>query len=171
MSVETNKQEDLAKTFPNEARYKLLLKIHRASHFEWIRTVKRLDPTCDVSRLVLTYWDEVAKDTAESYLKILNRDAPLASQIASLIVKSSVAMGEDASLILEGQKAIVHHSACPWWDWHQKAGLAHLDKIGCDTWFTKVVLYINSALDGKVSVTTECALPDGESCCRRVFWE
>lgn len=155
-----------------EKKYKLLLNIHRAAHFEWIRAVEKLYPDGDSLKIVKIYWDEVAKDTAKAYLKALNREKPLAPQIAELIVKSSLAMGEQAKL-MENEKgqAVVHHDGCPWWDWHKKKGMEDLDQPGCDYWFSKTVEYINEALGSSVEVKTECALPDGSDCCRRVFYE
>lgn len=163
---------DKDKSLNIEARYSLLLNILRASHFEWIRTVQRVYPGCDVNKLVLSFWDEVAKDTADAYLRTLDRGQPLAPQIARLIVKSSLAMGETATVLDDKEsKVVIEHTSCPWWDWHKKIGHESLDRPGCDEWFRKVVHYVNAATGAKLRVTTECALPDGAASCRRVFWE
>lgn len=156
-----------------DTKYQLLLKIHRAAHFEWLHAVKKLMPACDVKELILAYWDEVARDTAYAYLHVLNKTGTssdsLCFHVASLIVKSSLAMGESASLIQEGENFIVQHTACPWWEWHKKEKLENLDQPGCDVWFTRVVQYINESLGSKLKVTTEASIPAGDSCCRRVF--
>lgn len=159
------------KPFSIEARYGLLLSIHRAAHFEWIRTIQRLYPECDVGEVVMTYWDEVAKDTARAYLRILDRDQPLAQQVARLIAKSSLAMGETVACVTSDEGATVEHTACPWWGWHQEQGFETLDRPGCDVWFQKVVAYINEAIGSGLRVETRSALPDGDPCCRRLITE
>lgn len=156
-----------------EKRFELLANIMRASHFEWRRAVASLCPDLDPTEAVKRYWEEVGKDTAAYYLKKINPDKGIAEQLAALYVASSVAMGEDASVVASSVpgESLARHEACPWFDWHKREGLLHEDQVGCDYWLRTVVDEINKALGTELRFETVESLPAGGSSCLRRFWD
>lgn len=154
-------------------KFDLLANIMRASHFEWRRAALALCPDLSPLELVKRYWEEVGKDTAKFYLKKIDGNRSLAQQVASLVVSSSVAMGENAE-VLEGEREgryRVRHTECPWYVWHKRENLLPEDQIGCDHWLKTVVDAINAALGASLRFETVESLPSGGTCCLREFWE
>jgi hypothetical protein len=158
----------------NEAkRFDLLADIMRASHFEWRRAVLALCPDLSPVELVKQYWEEVGRDTAKYYLKKIDGTGSVAHQVASLVVSSSIAMGEKAE-VLEGElRGSYHvlHTECPWHVWHKRENLLREDQVGCDHWLKTVVDEVNCALGTSLRFKTVESLPSGGNCCLRVFWE
>ncbi len=80
-------------------------------------------------------------------------------------------MGEDASVETgENGEAFVRHCACPWLKWHERAGLLHEDRPGCDRWFSSTLDALNTKLGTKIKFETIEALPEGGASCLRRFW-
>ncbi len=153
-------------------KFEVLANIMRASHFEWRRAALSLKPDLDPQTLVNRYWEEVGKDTAQYYLRMIDPEKDLAPQMAELYVSSSVVMGEDAEVIQDSAdgRNQARHNSCPWYDWHKREGLLAEDLAGCDHWLQVVVDEINAALGTALRFKTVEALPSGGSCCTRQFW-
>ena len=158
---------------PIEKRFKALVEITRAQHFAWREAVKQLFPEARTEDVVYRMWEVTGRETAQAYLKRLDRARPLAPQVAAAIVWSSVSMGEDAHLeeSAGGREAFVRHDGCPWFAWHKRLGLLAEDRPGCDRWFEAMVAELNEKLEAKLRFETLAALPDGADVCRRRFWE
>ena len=156
---------------PIEKRFKVLCEIVRAQHFAWREAVLLRAPDLDPVELTNKMWEITGIQTAETYLKHIDRDKPLAVQVAQSIVWSSICMGEDATVEQgEGDEAFVRHGDCPWFHWHKKLDIMAEDQPGCDTWFNHVVAGINKSLGSNIKVETQCSLPGGDDCCRRRIW-
>jgi hypothetical protein len=157
---------------PVEKKFAILTEITRAQHFAWHEAVEAMCPGVDVAKVTDKMWEITGHQTARAYLKRLDRDRPLAAQVAGSIVWSSQCMGEDAVLeVTEGaDEAFVKHGDCPWFHWHKRLDLLAEDRPGCDLWFQTCVDDINAALGTRLRVETQHALPDGDDCCLRRFW-
>ncbi|RLB64589.1 MAG: hypothetical protein DRI90_04200 [Deltaproteobacteria bacterium] len=157
---------------PVEKKFAILCEITRAQHFAWHEAVKQMCPDADVAAVTDKMWEVTGHDTAKAYIKRLNKEKPLAPQMASSIVWSSQCMGEAATVeITEGKdEAFVRHTDCPWYHWHKRLDLLAEDRPGCDLWFQTAVEDVNKALGTKLRVETTQALPDGDPCCLRRFW-
>lgn len=158
--------------YTTEQKFKALCQITRASHFEWRETFRKMYPDQPVEEAVMKYWEVVGQDTAKAYLRKIDPDRPIGPQIAQMIVNSSLAMGENATIESEenGEVRLVH-AECPWYGWHKKYDALDEDRPGCDCWFQTLVKDINQALSTKVSVETVSSLPDGDDTCTRIFRE
>jgi hypothetical protein len=157
---------------PVEKKFAILCEITRAQHFAWHEAVKQMCPDADVAAVTDKMWEITGHETAKAYIKRLNKEKPLAPQMASSIVWSSQCMGEAATVeITEGKdEAFVRHADCPWFHWHKRLDLLAEDRPGCDLWFQTAVEDVNKALGTKLKVETTEALPDGDPCCLRRFW-
>jgi len=157
---------------PVEKRFRVLSQILRASHFEWLRAARALAPNVSELQLILKFWEEVAKDTAESYIKRIEPDKPLPEQIVRCFVFSSICMGEDCEAVAgkDENEAFARHTACPWFEWHKRLGKTELDLPGCDRWIEVFVDEINRRLGVRVRWETLKALPKGDDVCLRRFW-
>ena len=157
---------------PLEKRFHILSEITRAQHFAWREAASQLCPEIEASKFVDKMWEVTAIQTAKAYLKKIDKNAPMPRQIAEAMVKSSIAMGEEAYLETgdNDKEAFVRHKNCPWYTWHQKLGLLDEDRPGCDIWFFRTVEEINKALGTNVKIETTMSLPDGDDCCLRRFW-
>jgi hypothetical protein len=147
--------------------------IHRAAHFEWRRAAMALSPGLDPLTLVVAYWREVGKDSGRAWLREIDRDKPVAPQIAALIARVSQVMGEDAvatEASSPGEGGVVHR-ACPWVDWHRKMKVIPEDRPGCDAWLASAIETINDALGTRVRFETLSSLPEGGATCTRRLWE
>ncbi|MEN8148201.1 MAG: hypothetical protein ABFS86_00150 [Planctomycetota bacterium] len=160
----------MSEPIPVEKRFKVLVEINRASHFAWREAVQRLCPDVDPTEVVLEMWRITGEQTADAYLGRIDPAGDLANQFAASIVWSSQCMGEDALLAAGEGEWFVVHEACPWHRWHEKHGLLHEDRPGCDAWFTATVDRINQKLGTKLRFETLSALPDGDAACRRRIW-
>lgn len=163
----------MSEDFPIEERFKLLCGINRAAHFEWRRAALATAPDVDPLELIRNYWIEVGHDTAAAYLKMIDRDQPIAPQVAELAVKSSLAMGETASVQPGDEDGVflMVHTACPWNDWHRRFGLLAEDRPGCDQWMETIAADLSHALGVTVHVeTVGRTLPEGGETCTRRFW-
>jgi len=157
---------------PLHQRFDALCQIVRAQHFAWREAVRELCPGTDTRAVVLKMWEITGRQTAQAYLKRLDRTRPLAPQVAASIAWSSQCMGEDARVEAapDADEAFVRHVDCPWFGWHERTGLLAEDRPGCDLWFTTTVAEINRALGTKLRVETLKTLPDGDGACVRRFW-
>jgi hypothetical protein len=156
---------------PAEERFKVLCEITRAQHFAWREAALALAPQLDGGELTRKMWEITGVQTAKAYLKRLDPDRPLALQVARSIAWSSACMGEDVTVQPgEGDEAFMKHTACPWFQWHQRLNLLDEDRPGCDMWFRTVVDKINEALGTNIRVETTSTLPDGADCCLRRIW-
>lgn len=158
---------------PLEKKFGILVEICRSSHFAWREAVLRTCPGADIQSIVNEMWDVTGVQTAESYLKHMDRSQPLAEQVAASIVWSSRCMGEDADLE-DGDRPgeyLVRHDVCPWFRWHDKLNLLPEDRPGCDRWFEAAIRTINEYLGSKLRFETVSALPEGGDCCLRRIWE
>ncbi len=165
---------------PIDKRFTILCEIVRAQHFAWYEAVRQLCPDVDPSAVLARMWEITGHQTAKAYLKHVDRSKALAPQIAAGIVWSSECMGEDAAVeIPEGaggsdgsakDEALVRHTDCPWYRWHQEQGLLEHDQPGCDLWFRTVIDDVNQALGTKLCVETLESLPAGRACCLRRLW-
>ena len=156
---------------PVEKRFQTLCQITRAQHFAWREALVRSCPDADVVAVTGRMWEVAGRDTAQAYVKRIDRARPLAAQVADGIVWSSQSMGEDATVEAgaSDREAYVRHRACPWVDWHRKLGILGEDRPGCDTWFRATVDEVNRALVTRLVVETLETLPDGApSCLRRI---
>ncbi|MAE71063.1 MAG: hypothetical protein CME06_11425 [Gemmatimonadetes bacterium] len=152
-------------------RFDILCQITRAQHFAWRRAVAELAPDVAPAAVVDRMWELTGEQTGESYARRIDRNQPLARQVAASIVWSSECMGEAAYLEEgRGDEAFVVHNECPWFDWHEKLGLLAEDRPGCDIWFQKTVARVNRELGTDLRCETLDSLPDGGECCRRRFW-
>ena len=159
-------------SFTTEQKFNALCLITRASHFEWRETFIKMFPDMDPKEAVLKYWEIVGHDTAKAYLKKVDRNKPLAHQIAKMIVNSSLAMGESAAITEESNGNVrLIHSACPWYDWHKKYDALDEDQPGCDCWFQTIVEDVNQKLGTHIQVETIRSLPNGDDNCTRIFSE
>ncbi len=156
---------------PIEKRFKVLCEIVRAQHFAWREAALVMAPGVDPEELGNKMWEITGKQTAGAYLKRLDREKPLAVQVAGAMAWSSVCMGEDAKVVPgEGDEAFLKHDGCPWYDWHDRLGLLKEDQPGCDTWFGTTVNEINKELGTKIKIETRKSLPEGGECCLRRIW-
>jgi hypothetical protein len=157
---------------PVEKKFGVLCEIARAQHFAWHEAVKQMCPGVDMAAVVNRMWEISGHDTATAYLKRLDKNKPLAVQVASSIVWSSQCMGEDAKVETTAGKdeAFVRHADCPWLHWHRRLGLQSEDRPGCDVWFKTIVDDVNQALGSRLRIETTEALPDGGRSCLRRFW-
>ncbi len=156
-----------------EQKFKALCQINRAAHFEWRATVIEMFPEADSKETVLKYWEIIGQDTAKAYLKKIDKDKPVAPQIAQAIVDSSIAMGEKARVVPgeNEDETYIEHLECPWFEWHKKFDALAEDQPGCDCWMATIVKDINEALGTKVKFETLGSLPNGDTSCKRVFRE
>ena len=99
-----------------ERQHAIACQILRAQHFAWREAARRLCPSVDSPALVNAMWEVTGEQTAQAYLKRIDRMAPLAPQVAECIAWSSQSMGEDAVVEAapEPGAAFVMHRACPW---------------------------------------------------------
>jgi len=156
---------------PIEKRFKVLCEIVRAQHFAWREAALALAPDLDPEELGNKMWEITGVQTARAYLKRLDRDKPLAPQVAQAIAWSSVCMGEDAVVEQgEGDEAFLKHNDCPWYHWHKRLDLLSEDQPGCDTWFRTTVAEVNKALGTNLKIETQRSLPAGGNCCLRRIW-
>ena len=159
-------------SFTLEQKFNVLSQITRTSHFEWREAFIKMFPDLDPAEAVMNYWEIVGQDTARAFLKRIDRDKPVAPQIAEMIVNSSLAMGETAEMVQENDgKMRLVHGACPWYDWHKKYDALEEDQPGCDCWIQTIVKDINQELNTHVSVETLSSLPAGDENCTRIFTE
>lgn len=157
----------------SEKKFHILSMINRMAHFEWREAALTLCPDLEPGELVLKYWEIVGRDTGRAYLERLDREQPIAPQIASSFVWSSRSMGEDAYLY-EGdneREAYMVHRGCPWAEFHRKHDALAEDRPGCDKWLETLIAVINGELGCKVKFETLEALPEGDSSCVRRVWE
>ncbi|MCK6528369.1 hypothetical protein L6R50_12720 [Myxococcota bacterium] len=145
----------------------LMWAIHRAAHFEWRRAALSLAPGLDPLELVKAYWREVGRDTGRSWVKGLDRSAPLAPQVAERIAAVSRVMGEDAVATPEG----VTHRGCPWAEWHRRQGVLAEDRPGCDAWLEASLAAVDEALGCRLRFETVESIPEGGRACVRRIWE
>lgn len=154
-----------------EHRFKMLSEISRAQHFAWRQAVAELCPDVDTRAVVLRMWQVTGVETANSYAKRLDTEAPLPEQVARSIVWSSDCMGEEAR-VEPGEneaEAYVRHTACPWQKWHARCDLIDEDRPGCDQWFESMMTTLNEKLGSNLSFETLSTLPEGaDSCLRRI---
>lgn len=157
---------------PVEKKFATLCEITRAQHFAWREAVQTVCPDVDPKKVVDAMWRVTGRGTARSYLKRVDKDKPLAPQIAASIAWSSQSMGEEAAVEgVDGKdEAFVRHRDCPWRHWHVKLGLESEDRAGCDAWFQATVDEINKALGTRLRVETLETLPEGAPSCLRRFW-
>jgi hypothetical protein len=158
---------------PIDKKFRILSEICRASHFAWREAVVRRCPGVDPSEVVNEMWEITGVQTAEAYLKRVDRSKSLAGQIAESIVWSSLCMGEDARTE-PGERAgsfIVRHEHCPWYRWHGDRGLLPEDRPGCDRWFEATIRTVNEKLGSRLRFETISALPEGGEACARLIWE
>jgi len=154
--------------------FEVLCQITRAQHFAWREAVASCCSESIPQDVVIEMWRITGQQTAQSYLKHMDKtsaSASLPEQVARSIVWSSRSMGEDAAF--EEDKdgvAMVRHSGCPWYDWHQRLGLLSEDQPGCDAWFGAIVEEINQARGSQLKFETVSSLPEGDSSCLRRFW-
>jgi hypothetical protein len=157
---------------PLSTKFEVLTEITRASHFAWHAAVRKVCPSIDPMKVTLEMWRLTGKQTGAAYLRKIDRHLPLAPQVAASICWSSACMGEDAVVEDGGDRAaFVVHRGCPWQRWHEKNGLVHEDRPGCDEWFRATIETVNEALGTKVRFETLESLPEGGKSCRRRIWE
>ncbi len=156
-----------------EQKFKALCQITRAAHFEWREAILKMFPDADPTETVLKYWEIVGHDTAKTYLKKIDKTKPVLPQIAQLIVDSSLAMGENASVIAGDNEHEIYfeHQECPWVDWHNKYDALAEDQPGCDRWLVTIINDINQALGTNIEFETLSSLPEGGTSCKRVLRE
>ncbi|MDQ7780723.1 MAG: FAD-dependent oxidoreductase, partial [Planctomycetota bacterium] len=164
--------ETVAIEIPLEKRFGILAQITRATHFAWREAATNLAPNVKPYDFVKLFWEITARDTAKGYLRQLDPAKPLPRQIAQSLVWSSVAMGEDAKLVLgkDDNEAFVIHDGCPWFEWHERLKLLEEDQPGCDAWFIKTVEHINQKFGTNVKIETLKSLPNGDDTCTRRIW-
>ena len=158
---------------PIDKKFGVLCEITRAQHFAWHAAVRKLCPDVDPAKVTSEMWRVTGEQTGQAYLRRIDRELPLAPQIAEGICWSSECMGEDAEVApgASDREAFVVHSACPWQKWHEQQGLVAEDRPGCDEWFRATIDTINRALGSNVRFETVEALPEGGRSCRRRIWE
>jgi len=157
---------------PLDKKFAVLCGITRAQHFAWRQAVVELCPDVDPTAVVDRMWQLTGDQTARSYLRQIDKSKPVAPQVADCIVWSSRCMGEDASSSPgDGpDEAMVRHSDCPWFRWHDKHGLLAEDRPGCDQWFRSTIEAVNAELGTKLRFETIESLPEGGSSCLRRIW-
>ena len=156
-----------------DKKFNILSQINRLAHFEWRGAALALCPDLDSMKLVLKYWEIVGRDTGKAYLKHIDKDKPVAPQIARSFVWSSISMGEDAHMY-EGdneREAYMLHEGCPWVEFHKRYDALDEDRPGCDQWLQSLIDIINAKLGTKVRFETLESLPEGGSGCVRRVWE
>jgi hypothetical protein len=157
---------------PLEKRFAILCQIVRAQHFAWRSAVVQQCPGVDPAAVAERMWQITGGDTAKAYLKHIDPDEPLASQVAASIAWSSQCMGEDAVTeeSEDGREAFVRHNSCPWKNWHERMNLVSEDRPGCDAWFAATIDGINRALGTCLRFETLETLPEGGTSCLRRLW-
>jgi len=156
-----------------DKKFNILSHINRLAHFEWREAALALCPDLDSRELVLKYWEIVGRDTGKAYLRRIDRTKPIAPQIASSFVWSSISMGEDAHMF-EGdspREAYMLHKGCPWLEFHKRYGALDEDRPGCDRWLESLIAVVNEELGCAVRFETLESLPEGGSGCIRRVWE
>ncbi len=126
----------------SEKKFHILSMINRMAHFEWREAALALAPELNAKDLVLKYWEIVGRDTGKAYLGRIDREKPIAPQIAASFVWSSRSMGEDAYLYEgdnEGEAYMVHRG-CPWAGFHKKYDALDEDRPGCDKWLETLIM-------------------------------
>jgi hypothetical protein len=157
---------------PLDKKFGTLCGITRAQHFAWRQAVVELCPDADPTAVVDRMWKLTGDQTAAAYLRHIDKTKPVAPQVAASIVWSSECMGEDA-VAEPGEgpdEAVVRHTGCPWFTWHDKLGLLAEDRPGCDQWFRSTIAVVNAELGTKLQFETLESLPEGGSACVRRLW-
>jgi hypothetical protein len=161
------------KAIPYEKMFDILSHINRMAHFEWREAALALCPGLEPEKLVLKYWEIVGRDTGRAYLRRIDREKPVAPQIAASFVWSSRSMGEDA-VLYEGdtvREAYMVHRACPWFEFHKRHDAVSEDRPGCDRWLESLIAVINDELGCAVKFETLESLPEGGTACVRRVWD
>src|ERR1019366_6903821 len=128
-------------------KFEVLTEITRASHFAWHAAVRKVCPSVDPMQVTLEMWRLTGEQTGDAYARKINRQLPLAPQVAASICWSSACMGGGAVFEEAGARgALVVHRACPWQRWHERNGLVGEDRPGCDEWFRATIQTINETL-------------------------
>lgn len=167
------RKEVTFKDMPWDKKFNILSQINRLAHFEWREAALALNPGLDPRDLVLKYWEIVGRDTGRAYLRKLDRTKPIAPQIASSFVWSSISMGEDAHMF-EGdneREAYMLHKGCPWLEFHKRYDAVAEDRPGCDRWLEALIGVVNAELGCAVRFETLESLPEGGAGCVRRVWE
>lgn len=152
---------------PLETRFNVLSQITRAQHFAWREAVARLFPKANPAAVVNLMWEITGEQTAEAYVKRIQKDKPLAPQVAQCIAWSSRCMGEDAAVLEKDGQTFVKHSDCPWFHWHKRLGLLAEDRPGCDAWFAATFAELGRRIGADIGFETIESLPEGGSSCLR----
>lgn len=157
---------------PLAKKFEVLTEITRASHFAWHAAVRKVCPSVDPLEVTLEMWRVTGVETGRAYVRRIDRRLPIAPQIAASICWSSECMGENATVEkgASEDEAFVVHRACPWQRWHEKNGLVHEDRPGCDAWFAATIQAVNDAVGANVRFETLESLPEGGRTCRRRIW-
>ncbi|HAP31644.1 MAG TPA: hypothetical protein DCQ14_01105 [Firmicutes bacterium] len=157
---------------PMEKRFKMLVQICRACHFEMRQAALELCPEMDPMEFVKRYWTIVGHDTSPGYIKNIDPSKPLPKQLANNFAFSAQVMGE-TSYVVEGKddsEAFVKTDACPYYDWHKRYNVLEEDQPGCDAWIDAFVDDINKALGTNLKWETLKSLPAGDGQCLRRFY-
>jgi hypothetical protein len=157
---------------PMEKRFKMLVQICRACHFEMRQAALELCPDMDPMEFVKRYWTIVGHDTSPGYIKNIDPSKPLPKQLANNFAFSAQVMGE-TSYVVEGKddsEAFVKTDACPYYDWHKRYNALEEDQPGCDAWIDAFVDDINKALGTNLKWETLKSLPAGDGQCLRRFY-
>ena len=158
---------------PLDKKFSTLCHITRAQHFAWREAVVRACPDIDPRQVVLEMWRVTGEQTGHSYAARIDRNKPLAEQVADGIAWSSQCMGE-AATVEPGdteREAFVRHDACPWQTWHERCDLVSEDQVGCDGWFASTIDTLNEKLGSALRFETIESLPAGGRSCLRRIWD
>ncbi len=155
-----------------EKKFELLCGITRAAHFEWRQAALDMNPSLDPVELVCHYWKIVGQDTAKAYHKMIDASKPIPQQVAELLSKSSLAMGEkaDAKPGDKGSEYLLVHNECPWPKWHERYNALAEDQPGCDKWFMTIAEGLSESLGINLKIETVETIAEGAKTCTRRIW-
>lgn len=165
MNADTRTVVDLEKQLARKERdWESMIRINHDFFHCWRRAAEeKLDPAA-AHDVLMRFWELVGIGTGQMYLERGGKPDNL-EQIAFTMMRASHVMGESAHMALEGDASVLVHTACPWMDSFRDTGAPNQCQAGCDHWFQTTLRTISPNL----RVTTESALPAGDTTCTRRF--
>lgn len=149
-----------------EKKWRYMIPISHQMYIYGRKAFEDLVGSDEVDNFVRRFWQLAGEDTARMYVQLgkLERDDLVG--LAQAIARSSEIMGENAEARVEGDRAYVIHTGCPWpWN-YKRYGLSETCRGGCDVWFEALVATVSP----NIRVRTTKAIPAGDETCTRELW-
>lgn len=150
-----------------ERNWKTMIKISHNFFHCWRQAALDKYGEEETDRLVLSFWENVGLNTAESYLKIAKIDPDNLEQVVRGAARSSEIMDENVTVEKDGDSYLLVHHACPWIESYREAGAPGKCKAGCDRWFAATA----AAMSPSLGVETLSSLAAGDDKCVRKFYK